>query len=119
MFVLYLHEMIHAAVFCFTHGQKPKIGMRGFVIFAAAPQQILTKNQVIVNAMAPFTIISIIGLSLVLFMPGSYFSWIFIPTLVNAAAAGGDFMTVYFVKKHPKTIRYNDVGDILYALKPK
>lgn len=34
--VLYLHELIHAAVVFTTHRQKPHIGIRGFVIFAAA-----------------------------------------------------------------------------------
>ncbi len=116
--VLYLHELIHASVFYFTHGQKPQIGIRGFVIFAAASKQIITRNQMIVNAMAPFIVISLIGLFLVLIIPVGYVSWVFIPTLVNAAAAGGDFMTLYFVKKHPANSLYNDVGDILYALKP-
>lgn len=118
IFVLYLHELIHASVFYITHKQKPKIGINGFVIFAAAPEQILTKQQLIINALAPFGVISIIGIILMFFIPAHYIAWIFIPTLVNAAAAGGDFMTVFFVKKYPKNYRYNDIGDILNVLKP-
>lgn len=118
IFVLYLHELIHASVFYITHKQKPKIGINGFVIFAAAPEQILTKQQLIINALAPFGVISIIGIILMFFIPAQYIAWIFIPTLVNAAAAGGDFMTVFFVKKYPKNYRYNDIGDILNVLKP-
>ncbi len=119
VFVLYFHELIHATVFYITHEQKPKIGMKGFVIFAAAPEQVLTKSQLIINALAPFVVISIIGIILMFVIPIQYFAWIFIPTLINAAASGGDFMTVFFVKKYPETFRYKDVGDILYVLKPK
>lgn len=117
-FVLYLHELIHAAVFYITHKQQPKIGMNGFVIFAAAPERILTKQQLVINALAPFTVISVIGIGFMFLIPIQYSAWIFIPTLVNAAAAGGDFMTVFFVNKYPKTYRYNDAGDILNVLKP-
>ena len=119
VFVLYFHELIHAAVFYITHGQKPQIGMKGFVIFAAAPEQILTKSQLIINALAPFLVISIIGITLMFVIPVQYLGWIFIPTLINAAAAGGDFMTVFFVNKYPDSFRYNDVGDILNVLKPQ
>ena len=118
VFVLYLHELVHASVFFATHKHKPQIGIKGFVIFAAAPNQILTKVQLITNALAPFTVISVVGIGLMLVIPIQHIAWIFIPTLVNAAAAGGDFMTVFFVKKYPKTYRYNDIGDILYVLKP-
>jgi hypothetical protein len=41
------------------------------------------------------------------------------PTLVNAAAAGGDFMVVYFVLKHSRQTQYRDVGDIIDALEKR
>jgi hypothetical protein len=49
-------------------------------------------------------------------VPKEALSWIFIPTLVNAAAAGGDFMVVFFVLKHSRETQYQDVGDIISAL---
>ena len=118
VFVLYLHELIHATVFYITHKQKPKIGFTGFVIYAAAPRQVLTKTQLTINALTPFAVISGIGIILMFVIPIHYIAWVYIPTLVNASAAGGDFMMVFFVKKHPKNFRYNDVGDILNVLKP-
>ncbi len=113
--VLYLHELIHAAVVFITHKQKPHIGIRGFVIFAAAPDKILTKTQFIVNAMAPFTVISLIGVALIFLLPQPLLSWVFIPTVVNAAAAGGDFMAVIWALKQPPNAVFIDYGDTTNA----
>ena len=115
LLVLYLHELIPATVFFISHKQKPQIGIHGFIIFAAAPDKILNKFQLIINALAPFTVITLIGLLLIFFTPLDYLSWIFIPTVVNAAAAGGDFMTAIWSAKKPKNTKFIDTGDITNA----
>ena len=115
IFILYLHELIHALIFLLTHKQKPKIGIRGFIIFAAAPDKILSKHQLSINALAPITVITVIGFVLIYFIPQNNLSWVFIPTLVNAAVSGGDFMTVVWVLKQPKKTKFIDVGDIITA----
>lgn len=48
LLVLYLHEFIHATGFFISHRQKPQIGIRGLVIFAAAPGIKLNKSQLII-----------------------------------------------------------------------
>ena len=115
IFVLYIHEIIHALVFFITHKQKPQIGIRGFIIFAAAPNKVLNKYQLIINAFAPFTLITILGFSLIYFINVNYLSWVFIPTVVNAAAAGGDFMTVLWAAKQANNTKFVDSGDITIA----
>lgn len=113
--VLYLHELVHAALFYITHRQPPKIGMRGFVIFAAAPDHLIKRRQMIVNALAPFFVISLIGTLLLVYIPVEYIAWIFIPTLVNAAASGGDFMAVVWMLQHRRSAVYHDDGDVITA----
>jgi len=115
IFVLYIHEIIHALVFFITHKQKTQIGIRGFIIFAAAPNKVLNKYQLIINAFAPFTLITILGFSLIYFINVNYLSWVFIPTVVNAAAAGGDFMTVLWAAKQANNTKFVDSGDITIA----
>lgn len=115
--VLYLHELVHAAVYYFSSRQTPRIGMRGLVIFAAAPDKLISRNVMLINAIAPFVTISLLGFGLMLSVPEQALAWIFILTLVNAAASGGDFMVVYFVLKHSPQTQYRDVGDIISALK--
>ena len=113
--VIFLHELIHASVVFLTHRQKPRIGIRGLIVYAAAPESVLTKTQFIITALAPFLLISIIGCMLIFFIPQSFLSWIFIPTVVNAAAAGGDFMAVLWALKQPENAKFIDEGDIAYA----
>jgi len=119
MLVLFLHELIHAGIYYLTKNQKPQIGIRGLVIYAAAPTQMISRKEILVNAIAPFIVITLIGLVTVMFLPTTIISWVFIPTLVNAAASGGDFMTIWFVLKQNKSASFNDVGDIIYAIYPK
>lgn len=115
VFVIFLHELIHASVVFLTHRQKPDIGIRGLIIYAAAPENVLTKAQFIIMALAPFVAISIIGCVLIFLLPLSFLSWIFIPTVINAAAAGGDFMAVLWAFKQPENAKFIDEGDITYA----
>ena len=117
--VLYLHELIHASVFYLTHRQLPRIGWRGWTIFASAPEHVLSARSLITNALAPFTVISLMGVILLSYMPLAYSSWVFIPTLVNAAASGGDFMAVWFVARQKQGTQFNDQGDVIYALEKK
>ena len=88
--VLWLHEMIHASVFSIHTGASPRIGMRGPIIFASAVGYLNTRNAMIVNALAPFIVISLLGVLLMSVVPFHLLAWIFIPTVANAAAAGGD-----------------------------
>ncbi len=113
--VIFFHEIIHASVVFITHGQKPKIGVRGLIVYAAAPDSVLTKSQFIITALAPFLVISIIGCILIIFIPQGFWSWVFIPTVINAAAAGGDFMAVVWAFKQPKEAKFIDKGDITYS----
>ena len=113
--VIFLHELIHASVVFLTHRQKPRIGIRGLIVYAAAPESVLTKTQFIITALAPFLLISIIGCMLIFFIPQSFLSWIFIPTVVNAAAAAGDFMAVLWALKQPENAKFIDEADITYA----
>ena len=113
--VLFFHEIIHASVVFITHRQKPKIGIRGLIVYAAAPESVLTKTQFIITALAPFLVISLIGCMLIFFIPQRFLSWIFIPTVVNAAAAGGDFMAVVWALRQPINAKFIDKGDITNA----
>ena len=115
VFVLFLHELIHASVVFLTHKQKPDIGIRGLIIYAASPENVLTKAQFIIVALAPFVAISIIGCVLIFLLSQSFWPWVFIPTVVNAAAAAGDFMAVLWAIKQPGSAKFIDEGDITYA----
>jgi hypothetical protein len=113
--VLTLHELVHASVFYFDQHIPPQIGWRGLSIFAAAPGYLIKRSIMIVNALAPFVVISILGFVLIALLPTNFLPWILIPTVVNAAAAGGDFMGVIWLLKQPDDVMIEDNGDVLTA----
>jgi hypothetical protein len=69
----------------------------------------------IANALAPFAVISLLGAVPIVLLPTAYLSWVFIPTVVNAAAAGGDFLGVAWLWKLPEESRLEDDGERLVA----
>jgi hypothetical protein len=117
--VLYAHELVHAGAFYITHRQVPKIGMRGFVIFAAAPSHLLTRPQLVVNALLPLVVLSLLGGLALWAVPAPLIAWVWIPAVVNAAAAGGDIMAVVWAMRYDSNARYHDDGDIITAYLPE
>ena len=115
VFVLWLHELVHATVFYLHTGAPPRMGMRGAMIFASAEGFFNRRNAMIINALAPCVVISILAVLLIPIIPASALAWIFIPTVVNAAASGGDFMAVYWLLTLPAQSRIEDHGDVLIA----
>ncbi|MEL7432596.1 MAG: DUF3267 domain-containing protein [Chloroflexota bacterium] len=115
VFVLWLHELVHASVFYAHVGAPPHIGIRGPIIFASAEGYLNTRNAMMVNALAPFVVISVLGMMLMAIVPVNALAWIFIPTVVNAAAAGGDFMAVFWLLELPHNTKIEDHGDVLIA----
>ena len=116
--VLTLHELIHASLFYLDQRVPPQIGIRGPVIFAAAPGFLSGRRVMVLNALAPFTVISLLGLLLITVLPPTVLAWVFIPTVINAAASGGDFLLIHWMRKQPAEARYEDTGDALTAYKP-
>lgn len=115
VFVLWLHELVHATVFFLHTGAPPRMGMRGAMIFASAEGYFNTRNAMIINALAPFVVISLLGILLMQIVPFATLAWVFIPTVVNAAASGGDFMAVYWLLRLPEDAKIEDHGDVLIA----
>jgi len=118
IFVLWLHELVHASVFYLHMGAPPRIGIRGPIIFASAEGYLNTRTAMMVNAMAPFVVISALGLLLIAVAPVTVLAWVFIPTVANAAAAGGDFMAVNWLIGLPRGTKIEDHGDLLIAYDP-
>src|SRR5690606_13319617 len=118
IFVLWLHELVHASVFHLHTGAPPRIGIRGPIIFASAKADLNTRTAMIVNALAPFVVISGLGLLLLAIAPVTMLAWVFIPTVANAASTGGDFMAVNWLIGLPRGTKIEDHGDLLIAYDP-
>ncbi len=111
-------QRIKRAVFYLDQRVPPQIGVRGLVIYTAAPGYLSRWWVMNINALAPFTVISLLGLLLITILPTSALAWILIPTVINAAAAGEDFSILYWMGKQPSDAVYEDNGDMLIDYQP-
>lgn len=68
-----------------------------------------------VNALAPFVVISVLGLLLMAIASVTMLVRVFIPTVANAAAAGGDFMAANWLIGLPSGTKIEDHVDLLIA----
>lgn len=114
LLVLTLHELVHAAVYWLSCGAPPDIGVRGPILYAAAPGYLVGRNWMIANALAPFVVLSTLAIALLALFP-TVAPWLFIPAVVNAASAAGDFMTVQWLVRLPATARIEDDGTRMEA----
>lgn len=74
--VLLLHELIHATTFYLSQRVPPQLGWRGLMIFASAPGILYRPVPMMLNVLASFTVITVLGLMLITwlltsFLPGS------------------------------------------------
>jgi hypothetical protein len=60
----------------------------------------------------------VLGLLLIAVAPVTVLAWVFIPTVANAAAAGGDFMALNWLIGLPRGTKIEDHGDLLIAYNP-
>lgn len=116
--VLYLHELVHAAVFRLSGADSTRIGFRGVMVFAAAEGWYFPRSWMALNAVAPFFVISIAGTFFMAVVSEAALSWVFLPMVINASASGGDFMTLAWLVLAPKDSLFGDIGDVLRAYGP-
>ena len=116
--VLWLHELVHGAAFRLAGARGVRIGVRGLVIYAAAPECYVRRNAMIANALAPVIVLSLLGLLLLATLPISALSWVFIPVVINAAAAGGDFQFLFWLRATPREALVLDRGDVIVSYVP-
>jgi hypothetical protein len=113
-----LHEMIHGVFFWIFSGSRPKFGLRGGYAYAAAPGWFFPRAQYLVIVLAPFLLLSILGMVLVVAVPVGALAAILFGMLANAAGSAGDFWIAGKVLRERRNIVVEDLGDgvNIYAL---
>lgn len=116
---LVLHELIHG-VFMSIYGGKPSYGagISYFILpyFYTTTKTVFLRNQLIVIALAPLVVISLVAIGLMAAFP-SIARWMFIPFVVNASGAVGDLWLTRNVLRYPKHVLMEDrkSGLIIYG----
>ena len=106
-----LHELIHGACFWIFSRARPIFGFRVWYAYAAAPGWYFPRRQYLVIGLAPFLLLSALGMLLLPIVPAGALLAILFGTVTNAAGAAGDLWTIWMLLRERRRIVVEDLGD--------
>jgi hypothetical protein len=106
-----LHELVHGVFFWLFTRSRPTFGFRGWYAFAAAPGWFLPRGQYLVVTLAPFVLLSVLGILLLAVVPTGTLAAILAGTVLNAASAVVDLWVVFLILRERRPIVIEDLGD--------
>ena len=113
VFVLILHEALHAFFFWLFSKQKPIIGFKGVFAYASLPGWYFPRNQYLMIEIAPLVFITLTGILLIFLMPASVLYLVLIALIINNSGAVGDiFVVVGLLTKPTATYALDEVDTI-------
>lgn len=111
--ILYIiiHELTHGLFYKFFTKEKLKFGLKLTCAYCGVPTIYMKKIPMIITALAPFVIYSLIGVVLMIVVPYNVI-FLAIDILFSAHAAGcvGDIYVSFLLIKYPKETLVNDTG---------
>jgi hypothetical protein len=114
----FVHELIHGLFYWLLTRARPTYGFKIIYAYAAAPDFYIPRNQSLIVGLAPFVLISLGGLVLLLFTPFVVtVTLVFIMT-INAAGCAGDFYIVGLLLTRPASTLTRDIGDSMTFYRP-
>ena len=118
MGVVVLHEGVHGIFSWIVTHSRPIFGFRGGYFYTANPGWYFSRRQFVIIALAPFMLLSILGLILLVIAPSRAIPAVLIGTILNAAGAVGDFFIIFLAARERRPIVIEDLGDGMnfYAL---
>ena len=112
--MIVVHELLHGVFFwIFTH-QRPRFGLRGWYAFASAPGWYFPRRQYLVIGLAPFVVLSLLGMILMAVLPVGVIALTLFAVTLNAASSIGDLWVCLRLTLHRGPIAVEDVGDGMY-----
>jgi len=106
-----VHEGLHGLFFWLITHHRPTFGFRGYYAFAAAPGWYIPRNPYLLVSLAPFVLITVIGLGLIAVVPYGFIPPLLLLISMNAAGAVGDLMVVAWLLGKPAWFLVQDYGD--------
>lgn len=112
--VIIIHEAIHGIAFwLFTH-RCPHFGIKGLVAYAAPPAGLyITRNTYFIVALAPLVVLTLLGISLLLFVPDAALAFIICMMSFNISGSIGDVAVAVWLSQKPNHILVEDRGEVV------
>lgn len=117
--MLILHEGIHGVFFWIFTGDKPKFAFRGTYAYAAAPDWYIPRLPFLITTLAPFLLISLMGLFLLKFIPVELLLPTHLLIILNASGAVADLAVVIWLIPQPSICYAQDRGDAVSLFLPE
>jgi len=107
--VLAVHEGLHGLVFALLGG-RPVFGTKlPFALYCGAPNQLFTRNAYLAVGLAPFVLISLAGILLILLAP-SLAPYVQLALIGNVSGAAGDLWAVRILLRQPPSVLVQDTA---------
>jgi hypothetical protein len=104
------HEAVHGVGFWLATGARPAFGIRVPYAYAAAPNWFIPRDQYLPIALAPFVLITLAGLALLLVVPSAAILALALGIVLNAVGAIGDLIAVVWLLARPRSSLVCDQG---------
>ena len=116
--VAVLHQLLHAATLYLLGASDVVFHLDGLTPRRPAADAYFRRGPIVVYAIAPFILGSLVGFLLLLVVPDRGVAWVFLPTVINAALAASDFVAVAWVFGVPRDALTAVLGDGYVAYAP-
>jgi hypothetical protein len=116
--VMLIHELVHGAFYWYFTYQRPIFGIKGLSFYSAAsPNVYIPRNQYLIVGVAPFVLLTLVGLLLLLYVQVFALSIISLFIIFNAAGAAGDLvMAIRFLSYPPNTfMQDHNTGVVVFG----
>jgi len=104
-----LHELIHAAAFLLLGKRDIGFGAqwKKFLFYAESNREVLSRNEMLIVALAPFLVVLVIGLASFIFIPSKTVSLAgLVVMLIHFFFCGGDFAIISFFNRQKSSEVY-------------
>jgi hypothetical protein len=118
MVMVILHEAIHGLFFWLFTGGRIKYGFKGAYAYAAAPDWYIPRKPYLIVSLAPLVIITVVGFTVLLFVPQSGIFAVLLLITMNASGAAGDLYAFIWILKQPKEVLIQDFGERMKVYGP-
>lgn len=113
-----LHEAVHGLFFWLFTGKRPLFAIRPGYAYAAAPGSFLPRNRYLLVGLAPFVILTLLGLALIPLVPQSFLLFLNVFIVMNFSGAVGDLWVVFWLLTKNSSARIQDFGDRIEVFEP-
>jgi hypothetical protein len=110
LLVVICHEICHGIFFWIMTKKRPKIGFNLLYAYAAAPGWFFPRNHFILIGIAPFVIITLLGIGGFFFANLLMVPRLILAMTINAAGSIGDLLVVVWLISQPADTLIQDNG---------